>query len=213
MVVEGWTPRDLGIVEALAAKVCLLSLRQIALGWWAPSKRTEEHAAERLRTLAKAGLVQRYEVNAHPPLDLVGPVVSWCPGEPEPDGEDVSRRLRERWTEASTPTTVYAASKLAANVFGCSGGELPSVEHRDHDLLLGEVFIRYRREAPDLASRWVGEAARPKAGYRIKDPDAFLVDAAGKVTRVIESGGKYDRERVEAFHRHCVAEELPYELW
>ena len=59
----------------------------------------------------------------------------------------------------------------------------------------------------------MGEAARPKAGFRIKDPDAFLIDAAGKVRRVIESGGKYEPDRVEAFHDHCVTEGLPYELW
>jgi hypothetical protein len=44
-------------------------------------------------------------------------------------------------------------------------------------------------------------------------PDAFLVDAAGRVRRVIESAGRYDAAQVESFHEHCVESDLPYELW
>ncbi len=47
----------------------------------------------------------------------------------------------------------------------------------------------------------------------MKDPDAFLLDGEGNTLRVIESGGKYDTERVEAFHEHCAELRLPYELW
>ena len=208
-----WTDRDLSIVEALASRVRLLSRAQVARGWWDESARAEEHAAARLRRLARAGLVLAFRVNAHPPIELAGPVVSWTPGDPAPDCEAVSRRLRDRWTEPARPTPVYAASRRAANLYGCSGGDLPPLEHRDHDLLLGAVFVRYRREDPEAASCWVGEAAQPKAGFRIKDPDAFLIDAAGAVRRVVESGGKYEPDRVEAFHEHCAAEGLSYELW
>jgi len=208
-----WTERDLSIVEALASQVRLLSRAQVVRGWWDPSVRAEEHAAARLRRLARAGLVLAFRVNAHPPIELAGPVVSWTPDDPAPDCEAVSRRLRDRWTEPARPTPVYAASRRAANLFGCSGGDLPPLEHRDHDLLLGEVFVRYRREDPGDAACWVGEAARPKAGFRIKDPDAFLIDATGAVRRVIESGGKYEPDRVAAFHEYCATEGLPYELW
>ncbi len=47
----------------------------------------------------------------------------------------------------------------------------------------------------------------------MKDPDAFLLDREGNTLRVIESGGKYDAERVEAFHEHCAGHRMPYELW
>jgi hypothetical protein len=30
---------------------------------------------------------------------------------------------------------------------------------------------------------------------------------------VVESGGKYDAERVTTFHEHCVENHLTYELW
>lgn len=208
-----WTPRDLDIVETLAAKVCLLTAGQIARGWWEPSKCREEHARARLRRLTRAGLLCSYRVNAHPMWELRGPVVRWKPGEPDPDAGAASGALQARWTEPARPTTVYTASPAAAGLFGCTGGELPELTHRDHDLLLGEVFVTYRRSDPDAARRWVGEATRPKAGYRVKDPDAFLLDREGKTIRAIESGGKYGPERVEAFHEHCAGHRMPYELW
>ena len=57
------------------------------------------------------------------------------------------------------------------------------------------------------------EDCLPKAGYRIKDPDAFLVNSAGEVLRVIESAGRYSIAQIESFHDHCVQYGLPYELW
>lgn len=208
-----WTPRDRDVVETLAAKVRMLSLAQVARGWWNQSKRRDEHARDRLRLLCRAGLLDEYRVNVHPPLELQGPVTRWSPDETDPDAEAVSRTLQGRWTGAARPTTVFVASPLAANLFGCSSGGLPDLTHRDHDWLLGEVFVRYLRAEPEAARRWVGEAARPKAGYRIKDPDAFLLDDEGNTLRVIESGGKYDAGRITAFHEHCAENRLTYELW
>ena len=60
---------------------------------------------------------------------------------------------------------------------------------------------------------WVGEDTRPKAGYRIKDPDAWLLDAQGRTICVIESAGRYSTQQIESFHEHCVEYGLPYQLW
>jgi len=208
-----WTARDRDIVETLAAKVRMLSLAQVARGWWNQSARRDEHARARLRILSRAGLLDEYRVNVHPPLELRGPAFRWSPGDGDPNAEAVAKKLQARWTEAARPTTVFVASPLAANLFGCSSGGLPDLTHRDHDWLLAEVFVRYLRADPEAARRWVGEAARPKAGYRIKDPDAFLIDDEGNTLRVVESGGKYDAGRVAAFHEHCAENRLAYELW
>lgn len=208
-----WTPRDLDIVETLAAKVRLLTAGQVARGWWGLGKPHEQHARTRLRRLARAELLCSYRVNVHPMWELRAPVVRWQPGAPDPDAEATATALQARWTEPARPTTVYAASPAAAGLFGCSGGALPDLTHRDHDLLLGEVFVTYLRSEPEVARRWVGEAARPKGGYRVKDPDAFLLDEAGRTLRVVESGGKYDAERVASFHEHCAERRLAYELW
>ena len=53
----------------------------------------------------------------------------------------------------------------------------------------------------------------PKAGFRIKNPDAFLLDDSGKPMRVVESAGRYGIPQIESFHQHCVERDLPYELW
>lgn len=208
-----WTARDLQIVEALTTKVRLLTRDQVARGWWQPSKRRAEHTAERLRVLTAAGLLDSYRVNVHPVLRVETPVFRWAPGDSDPEAEAVAKRLRGRWTEAARPTTVYAASRLAANLFGSFAGRLPDLTHRDHDLLLGEVYLLYLRAEPEAAARWAGEDTRPKAGFRIKDPDAFLLNDGGDIDRVVESGGRYGATQVEAFHEHCAEHDLPYELW
>jgi hypothetical protein len=68
-------------------------------------------------------------------------------------------------------------------------------------------------QRPELAALWMGEHGMPKAGYRIKDPDAFLCGESGQVLRVIESAGRYSVEQVQSFHEHCEVHDLPYELW
>jgi hypothetical protein len=102
---------------------------------------------------------------------------------------------------------------LAASVFGSTAGKLPPVEHRDHDLRLAAVYVHYCMTFPQLAQLWIGEHALPKAGYRIKDPDAFLRDDAGRFVRVIESAGRYGATQLRSFHEHCFEFDLSYELW
>lgn len=207
-----WTTRDLDIVETLTRRVRLLSIEQIAHIWWrcADARRA---ARRRLRRLAAAGLVIRTVVNTHPLLDISEPLAAWSPGAEEPDFTDVSRQAKARWCWPSVPSEVFYASRLAANLYGSSAGQLPDLNHRDHDLLLGQVYLVFRAVRPAQARQWIGEDTRLKAGYRIKDPDAFLVDAAGEAVRIIESAGRYSASQVESFHDHCVEHGLPYELW
>ena len=87
------------------------------------------------------------------------------------------------------------------------------MNHRNHDLLLAAVYIRYRTKKPELAALWHGEDAVAIAERGVKNPDALLIDDAGHVTRVIESAGRYSLRQLESFHRHCQTAELPYELW
>jgi hypothetical protein len=98
-------------------------------------------------------------------------------------------------------------------LFGSTAGGSLSLPHLDHDLRLASLYVHYRRHFPDWARLWIGEHALPKAGYRIKDPDAFLQDKTGRVLRVIESAGRYSSWQVESFHEHCVENQLSYELW
>ena len=105
------------------------------------------------------------------------------------------------------------AAPLAANLLGSTSCGLPKPEHRDHDLLLAAVYVHYRTQHPKTAALWIGEHVLTKAGYRIKDPDAFLRDEQGRILQVIESAGRYSSAQVESFHEHCAELSLPYELW
>ena len=149
-----WTPRDLDIVETLTSRIRLLTLVLIKRIWWsgAASDRT---VLDRLGILVHGRLIHRAVVNLRS-FAVHKPIWAWRPGEREPDFERLSRRARERWPAVAEPTAVFWATKLAANLFGSTAGRLPDLDHRDHDVLLAQVYAWYRTERPDQAQRWLG---------------------------------------------------------
>ena len=207
-----WTQRDIDIVETLTRRVRVLSLTQISAIWWAAAG-SHRVTRRRLRRLVSGDLVVRTTVNAVPIQPVYRPLFEWREGNREPNPRHVSADARTRWNKAPVPTEVYLASRRAASLFGSTAGHLPRVEQIDHDLLLAEVYVLYRRYRPAESERWIGEDTRPKAGFRIKDPDAFLISREGQTTRVIESAGAYSPRQIESFHQHCLEQSLPYELW
>lgn len=211
------THRDLDILETLTRRLRLLAIAQVQRVWW-PTHMSCRVARRRMRQLAVAGLVCRTIVNAHPLLPVEGPLGVWQPGDGEPEDREpnahrISRQDRDRWRQSSGPIEVFTATRRTANLFGSTAGRLPPMLHRDHDLLLAQVFTFYRTFRPEEARRWLGEDALPKAGYRIKDPDAFLVGVGGRPSRVIESAGRYAPAQITSFHAYCVEYDLAYELW
>ena len=207
-----WTHRELNIAAALTRCVLLMTLSQIGHVWW-PELVSQRPIRRELRRLRDGGLLRRAIINAHPRLAIKSPVFVWEPSQSEPDFKRVAERIRSRWRNGGEPTEVYWASSQAANLFGSDAGQLPNVLHRDHDILLSEVYVFYRLRCPELVHRWAGEDVFPKAGFRIKNPDAFLLDDSGKPMRVVESAGRYGIRQIESFHQHCVERDLPYELW
>ena len=207
-----WTHRELDIVDALTRRVRLMTLSQIGHVWW-PEVGSQKTLRRELKRLRDGGLVQRTMTNAHPRLAIKSPVAVWEPSQVEPDLHRVAERIRGRWRHCAEPTEVYWASSQAANLFGSAAGQLSNVLHRDHDLLLSEVYVFYRLQCPELVHRWAGEDVFSKAGFRIKNPDAFLFDDYGRPMRVVESAGRYGIRQLESFHQHCVECDLPYELW
>ena len=208
-----WTERDIDIVRTLAVKVRVLTLDQVAMGWWESTKRATFHARRRLAKLVSANLLQRYRINVHPLLDATEPLYSWSPSSEAPDAAALSERAQSRWTEPATPTNVYTASPLAANLFASYARRLLRPSEWDHDLLLAQVYVHYVKTDPNLARHWSGEDTRVKAGHRIKDPDVFVYDDDDRICLVVESAGRYTVTQIAAFHEHCVKYDLPYELW
>lgn len=205
-------PRDYDILASLTRRVRLLAIDQARRIWW-PGHPTCRTARRHMLRLVAAGLVQRTIINAHPLLPISRPLCAWKPGGREPDPSCVSQRARGRWSRPAEPIEVYWASRRTANLFGSTAGQLPNLLHRDHDLLLAQVYFWYRRHHADDARRWLGEDALSKAGYRTKDPDAFLLADDGQPQRVIESAGRYAPAQVASFHEHCADHDLAYELW
>ena len=166
-----------------------------------------------LKDLCDARLLLRAVVIAHRRLAIDSPLIAWSPNDPEPDFHSTRNAILARWRCGEGPVEVYWASPKAANLFGSSGSQPPKAWHLNHDLLLSEVYVHYQKYCANLISDWIGENILPKAGYRIKDPDAFLIDSDGEPYRVIESAGRYSIKQLQSFHDHCAEQCIPYELW
>ena len=209
MTMRTWTQFDQDIVKALTCQVRVLSLDQIGRGWNQPTDAVHQQLAR----LVASKLVQTAEWNLVSPPIGRAPIIVWKPGDESPDAWRLSQAVQSRWRKSASRHTVYQATDLAARLFGSSAGRPSRVYERQHDLLLAEVFVRYREELPSLATFWVGEEALPKAEYGVKNPDAFLIDDELRPRRVIESAGAYSQKQVETFHEYCRVARLPYELW
>ncbi|MCA9013666.1 MAG: hypothetical protein KDB01_28135 [Planctomycetaceae bacterium] len=204
--------RDFELTTTLTRKTRLMSLQQVNASFW-PFHASRRQCRRRLAQLEENCWLKRATILAHPPLKADQPLYQWAPGDDDPDSEEIAEACQSRWACPAIPTDVIVASEKAANLMGSTACGLPRPEQWNHDLHLSQVFVMYRRRRTKLAQMWVGEHSLPKAGYRIKDPDAFLVDRKNKVRRVIECAGKYDAKQVESFHDHCADHDLPYELW
>jgi hypothetical protein len=206
------TQRDLDLVETLTLKVPVLTIPQIADVWWrnARSQRVPRH---RLARLAKSGWIAVHVVNAHRPPPMLSPLFAWKPGAADPDVDRISRECRAACCEPAQPTEVCVPTPRAAGLLGSNACGLPPREIRDHDLRLAAVYVHYRRTWPRLAHLWLGRHARPRAGFRLKDPDALLCDGSGRPLRLIQAAGRWNAARVERFHDYCTELALPYEIW
>jgi hypothetical protein len=212
MPAQTWTPAIYDLMESLNCRVRLLSLTHIHRGW---KHQFESSAAivDAIAQLVDAGLLvgELWSLPVSPIGDQ--PLVAWTPQQMAPDLAKIAEVVQTRWDGPPQPTPVVAATHKAARLFGSSAGGLPLMNHRNHDLLLAGVYTRYRTTNPNLANSWLGEDAVAIAERGVKNPDAFLFDDEGNVTRVIESAGRYSFSQLESFHQHCQSAELPYELW
>jgi len=207
-----WMPAEMEIVEALTRRVAVMSDGQLFDVGWSGSESVHQVGSS-LNRLLKAGLLQRTIVNVHPRVLLDKPLVAWRPGANLPDLQRARATIRDRWQQPTQPTEVYWASKRAANLFGSTSRDLPDLFHRDHDLLLAEVYVFYRRHRDSQAKSWLGTGVIPQASLRTKNPDAILFGDDGRPACVIESSGHCGLKQLESFHEHCVCFDLPYEIW
>ena len=208
------TDRERQFIQALAAKIRVLTFEQITGTWWPDSDSGRTNARRRLGELADHGLLARTRVHARPLLALSSPLCRWKPGDREPDFQSLAYRLHERWREPLKTMTAYLATRRAAGIFGgVAEGRMKNPSQASHDIHLSGVYLHFLRTAPALAAGWVGEdvLAPSRAGQKL--PDAILHDGEGRPRLAIEFGGSYQAVRIAEFHADCAARTLPYELW
>jgi hypothetical protein len=209
------TPRDEDLLRGLTGRFRLITPVLVSRLW----ETSAASAGRRLMRLCSARLLLRTRVLVHPILDLQSPVVTWSPGQPQPDFGAVSYALKARWTSSACPSTVYFAALRTVHLFGGAGGTLDYPLQATHDLHVAAIYIRLRQDDPELAARWQGEEllreGRKKGRGKVCDAALVSVLPSGKVklTRAVEFGGSYRADRVRAFHRVMENRRLPYELW
>lgn len=207
------TNRDEEIIETLTLRVHLASLEQIQRTWWGQSERSKKTARERLRSLERDGMIERRRVTIHPMLAMEKPEMVWTPGEAMPRLGPVAYRLQKRWTEPMKLSTVFIASRKAANEFGGFGGKFKHRTQLTHDIHVAELYLRLLEKDQSTRERWIGEEVlgRDLKGETV--PDAILKNSDGLPELIIDFGGRYDTRRLRHFHEHCQKRELAYELW
>ena len=192
----------------------MFTVAQIGRTWWSEAKAPAEAAMKRLRELERTDHLRRYVVMSHPELALRAPVVTWSPGDPEPELGPVAYRLQTRWTLAPAAKVTFLATDRTANQFGGDVRALPKEGEQTHDVHISTVYLWYREHRPDEAADWRSEAwvkkSRPDAPGE-KLPDAMIRRANS--AKVIEFGGAYPKERLIAFHEFCKRRAVPYDLW
>jgi hypothetical protein len=212
MITATWTDHEDFLAETCASRLKLTRLDHLQAIWaLAPCGPIPFDLKEALSRLAWA--IDAYTVNLHPPINPLCPVVTFRAEDHIPeDFRPHSELLRTRWKKPAVPTTVFVASKAATNLFGATSGGLPPIDHRDHDALLADAFVHHLRSDPDTIHQWVGEQMRSKAGYRIKDPDAFMIKPDGTPYQIIESGGAYSASQIGSLCHFAFVERDCFEL-
>lgn len=206
------TDRDLDLFETLTWRIRVAAVSQVVELLW-PDVKGRTTPRNRLNKLAATGWLERHRINARLLSTADTPLIAWRPGEDVPDAQQAAARIRERRHIAAAPIDVCVPSARTANLFGSSARSLPRFEHRDHDLRLAAVYCHYRKSRPELARGWIGHHARLPDQHFSRNPDAVLVDAQDRITRIIESAGEWNAGQIKAFHEFCFDNDLSYEIW
>jgi hypothetical protein len=209
------TARDDAILDTLSRRVRVISLEQVVRTWWPGASSAAPAARRRLGELRDAKLLRQVRLNARPLLPLKAPVFAWEPDadDPDPDPDAIAYQLQSRWRKPPRTTTVFVATPKARAQYGAGSRGRVNAATLTHDLHVTELYLRLLLAEPVTASAWVGEDMRPKAGFRLKDPDAVLEFPDGRPPRVVEFAGAYDARHVRDFHEDCRRRRRAYELW
>ena len=201
------TERDLQIAEALSLRVQLMDLQQIASVWWSEDLNA---AQRRLTTLVTAGLIDRTMANVCP--RTIDCRLSWTAGDRTPDFEQVREQTRGRWQRPAQPTELFSASAVTLNLHGIERSHHTTIDERNRQMLLSDVFVASMTTRSMEASHWHIQSRCNMEESGQGRPDVLVTDTSGQPVRAISTVPRLVR-RMEELHSYCVPRELPYELW
>lgn len=210
------TARTLELLDVLARRVRLLTLRQLAellsdVSKTTPSPRDVRRWVQRL---SGQGLIQVVSLIARLPAPSELPVIVWSPGESKPDFGRAAYRLQRRWKQPPRDLTCVAATARTHHLYGTRSKGLTHPLQASHDLGLSGVYLHFRTLAPGFARAWFGEDALPITARRgARRPDAALCGPDGRLLLAVEFGGAYPPDRLRSFHAACARSDTPYQVW
>ena len=206
--------REKDILFILAWHVRVLSVEQIARGWWKGKATAQRRANEFLHAREQTGWLCVHELITRPAKPLEAPLVIWEPGQRRPDLDELSRTLHRRARASARRTKVATATRKTRQLFGIVGGaHRPKLTQLSHELFVAEVFLRYDTNGLDVDRQWVGEDRFPKDWPVRSRPDALIRNHEGEIVRAVEYGGAYTVHRLATLHAALKSIPLPYEIW
>ena len=198
------------ILAALACRIRVLSLAQVAIGFFDGNDRV---ANRRIAKYLDRNLFVSTKLLARQLPIPTSALFVWNVGDRPPKFASLVATARKRWFQSdATLTQTFMLGPIAARLLGIRyRGRLSHPLQVSHDLGLAGVYVSMRRDRKELVSRWIGEDFAVREPGQI--PDAVLVNPAGRISQAIEFCGLYSEVRIKRFHDHCVDRRLPYELW
>jgi hypothetical protein len=203
------------LVLTLARKVRVLSMEQIAKGWFDSDLKA---AVKEVAALSSLGLLTSFEELIAPRLPATVPFFTWNGlGGKTPDFEKLAYASKKRWGsgEAVKETVVHATKAGVAAVVGFVNGEPSPPMALRHDLQVSEVFLSFYTANDRRWRRWQGEDQLKQDGYSSNKstvPDAVIRDRKTRSKDiVIEIGGEYTADKFRELHGDF--ESLTYEIW
>jgi len=206
------TERDDEILRALCLRVKFFSQRQLGDHWFDGDA---ANTRRRMGQLKSVGMIERVALRARSLPPLAQPLISWIPGQADPEFAKVAYQCSNRWRKRHVQScTAYLATEAASQRYG---GRMPGEVKREmqatHDLGVSQIWLQLDLQSPQLADAWRGENLMAHTRQGQKLPDGFIVDAQETTLSVIEFGGAYDESRIREFHADCAERALPYQLW
>jgi hypothetical protein len=205
--------RERTIFTMLASKVRGVGLAQLLRARFPETSAGRINGRRWVAERERLGLLETFNILGRV-VDDVELVYRGDARTPPPDFAELSRESCRRWNIAPQPMTVVRATPRLRNIVGGpSPMRFRALGQIGHDIGCSLVYLKFLREAPELASAWIGEDEITEPAYRQAKADAMILNDDGSVERVVEFASGYQAEKFEKFDRTFRPCGIPYEIY